>query len=75
MRRAEAKIRALERGVREVSKAYDAGREAWTREREAARRAREEEVGHLRRALEVKSRELDTVRRLAKEVVCHYEDA
>ena len=49
-----------------MSKAYEAGREAWTRE---------EEVGHLRRALEVKSRELDTVRRLAKEVVCHYEDA
>ena len=75
LRRAEAKIEALERGVWEVTRAFDAGRAAWRREREAARRASEEEVAHLRRALEVKSRELDTVRKLAKEVVCHYEDA
>jgi len=75
LRRAEAKIEALERGVREVTRAFDAGRAAWRRERETARRASEEEVAHLRRALEVKSRELDTVRKLAKEVVCHYEDA
>jgi len=38
------------------------------------RRANDEEVTHLKRSLALKSRELVNIRRLAKEVVCHYED-
>lgn len=74
MRKADEKIVTLERGIRELMEAFETQKAEWEREASEARSICEEEVAHLRRSLALKSRELTNIRRLAKEVVCHYED-
>jgi len=74
LRRAEEKITTLERGIRELMEAFETQKLEWERETNDLRRANDEEVTHLKRSLALKSRELVNIRRLAKEVVCHYED-
>ena len=74
MKLANEKIQVLENGVRELMDAFESQKLDWQNERRALKDANEEEVRHLKRSLAVKSRELVNVRRLAKEVVCYYED-
>jgi chromosome segregation ATPase len=74
MKLAHEKIQVLEDGVRELIDAFESQKIDWQNEMRALKDANEEEVRHLKRSLAVKSRDLVNVRRLAKEVVCYYED-
>ena len=74
MKLANEKIEVLENGVRELMDAFESQKLDWQNQMRALKDANEEEVRHLKRSLAVKSRELVNVRRLAKEVVCYYED-
>lgn len=74
MKLAHEKIQVLEDGVRELIDAFESQKIDWQNEMRALKDASEEEVRHLKRSLAVKSRDLVNVRRLAKEVVCYYED-
>jgi len=74
MKLANEKIEVLENGVRELMDAFESQKLDWQNEMRALKDANAEEVRHLKRSLAVKTRELVNVRRLAKEVVCYYED-
>lgn len=74
MRKAEEKIAALESGIRDIMEAFETQKQEWENDTKAMRSTNEEEVAHLKRSLALKSKELTNIRRLAREVICHYED-
>ena len=74
MKNANEKISTLERGIQELMDAFEAQKSEWKTQMTALRVSAEDEADQLKRALTLKSRELTNIRRLAKEVVCYYED-
>lgn len=74
MRKADEKIAALECGIRDIMEAFETQKREWENETKALRSANEEEVAHLKRSIALKSRELTNIKKLAREVICHYED-
>jgi len=74
MKKADEKISTLERGIHELMEAFETQKSEWKSKMDDLRASNEDEVDHLKRALTLKTRELVNIRRLAKEVVCYYED-